>query len=86
MFLEAVLLLFCSAWLKAGFFFVCYGTVTDPESCGIKKPGQKENLALTLDKSGLLKKGGFEFVLVCRLIRCEVRLCKNFLYLAVSGV
>lgn len=31
-FSEALQLLFCTAWLGSQ-FFVCYGTITDPESC-----------------------------------------------------
>lgn len=86
-FLEALLLLLCTAWLGSQFFLSAMAqSLTLKAVCGIKKPGQKESLALTLDKSGLLKEGGFEFVLVCRLIQCEVTLCKSFLYLAVSAV
>lgn len=85
-FLEALLLLFCSAWLGSQFLSAMAQSLTLKAVCGIKKPGQKESLALTLDKSDLLKKGGFEFVLVCRLIQCEVTLCKSFLYLVVSAV
>lgn len=67
-------------------FFVCCRTFSDPESvCGIKKPGQK-SLALMLDKNGLLKRGGFVFVLVCGLIQCKIIVCKSFLYLAGSAV
>lgn len=34
-----------------------------------------------LDKNGLLKQGDFVFVLVCRLIQCEIIARKSFLYL-----
>lgn len=54
--------------------------------CDIKKPGQSSRLALMLDKNGLLKQGGFVFVLVCRLVQCKIILCNSFLYLAGSTV
>lgn len=56
-------------------------SVTLKAVCGVKKPEQK-SFALTLDKNGLLKQGGFVVVLVSGLIRCEVRVSLSLLALA----